>query len=96
MTLSLTIPIGVGGNAEEAGLVKSDGDGDGMSGVDGGEMYADCGFCWWWIWGGNGVGLGGDACLGLKLGIGEVELLGAMAGKRLVEVAASFDIVWRM
>ena len=42
--LSLTIPIGVGGNTEEAGLVKSDGDGDGMSGIDGGEMYADCGF----------------------------------------------------
>ena len=44
MMLSLTIPVGVGGDAEEAGLVKFDRDGDGVSGVDGGEMYADCGF----------------------------------------------------
>lgn len=35
----------------------------------------------------------GDACLGPKLGIGEAELLGATAGKGLVKVAASFDIV---
>ena len=42
------------------------------------------------------MGLGGDVCLGPKLGIGEVELLGVTAGKRLVEVVASFDIVWRM
>ena len=44
MMLSSTIPIGVSGNTEEAGLVKSNQDGNGMSGVDGGEMYADCGF----------------------------------------------------
>ena len=41
------------------------------------------------------MGLGGEACLGLKLGIGEVELLGAAAGKGLVEVVASFEMVWR-
>ena len=34
-TLSSTIPVGVGGNADEAGLVESDQDGDGVSGVDG-------------------------------------------------------------
>ena len=95
-TLSSTIPTGVGGDAEEAGLVKSDQDGDGVSGIDGGEIYTDCGFRWWWIWGGVGLGLGGDVCRGPKLGIGEVELLGATVGKRLVEVAVIFNIVWRM
>ena len=35
MMLSLTIPMGVGGNADEARLVKSNQDGDGMLGVDG-------------------------------------------------------------
>ena len=45
---SSTMPVGMGGNADEAGLVESDQQGDGMSGVDGSEMYADCGF-WWWI-----------------------------------------------
>ena len=39
-------------------------------------------------------GLGGEACLGLKLGIGEVDLLGATAGKGLVEMAVSFKMVW--
>ena len=65
-----------------------------MLGIDGGEMYTDCGFWWWWIWGGDGVGLGGEACQGPELGIGDVELLGVTAGKGLVEVAASFNIVW--
>ena len=88
-----TIPVGVG--AEEARLVESNHDGDGVSGVDRGEICADCGFWWWWIWGGEGVGLGGEACLGPKLGIGEVELLGVTTGKGLVEVVASFKMVWR-
>ena len=37
-TLSSTIPVGVGGDAEEVGLVKSDREGEGVLGVDGGEM----------------------------------------------------------
>ena len=41
---SSIMPVGVGGDADEAGLVESDRQGDGVSGVDGGEMYADCGF----------------------------------------------------
>ena len=48
--------------------------------VEGSDMYTNCGF-WWWIWEGDGMGLGGKACLGLKLGIGEIELLGAIVGK---------------
>ena len=47
--LSSTIPVGIGGDAEEARLVKTDREGEGVLGVDGGEMYADCGFWWWWI-----------------------------------------------
>ena len=43
---SSTMPVGVGGDADEAGLVESDQQGDGVSSVDGGEMYTDCGF-WW-------------------------------------------------
>ena len=39
------------------------------------------GYQWWWIWGGYGVGFSHEACLGLKLGIGEVELLGVTAGR---------------
>ena len=50
--------MGIGGNAEEAGLVESNLEEEGMLGIDGGEMYTDCRFWWWWIWGGNGVGLG--------------------------------------
>ena len=42
------------------------------------------------------MGLCGEACLGLKLGIGEIELLGATVGKGCVEVVTSFDLVWRM
>ena len=38
---SSTIPVGVGGDADDAGLVESDRQGDGVSGVDGGDMYAD-------------------------------------------------------
>ena len=41
------------------------------------------------------MGFGGEACLGPKEGMGEVELLGATAGKGLVEVAARLEIVWR-
>ena len=40
------------------------------------------------------MGFGGEACLGPNEGIGEVELLSAMAGKGLlVDVAASFEMV---
>lgn len=39
------------------------------------------------------MGFGGEACLGPNEGIGEVELLGAMAGKGLVAVAASLEMV---
>ena len=67
---------------------------EGEADMEGGEMYTNCGFWWWWIWGGEGVGLGGDACLGTKLGIGEVELLGVIVEKGSVEVAVSFNIVW--
>ena len=38
---SSTMPVGVGGDAEDAGLVESDRQGDGVSGVDGGERYAE-------------------------------------------------------
>ena len=52
-------------------------------------------FVVWWIWGRDGVGFSGEACLGLKLGIGKVDLLGVTAGKGFVEVAASFEMIWR-
>ena len=39
------------------------------------------------------MGFSGEACLGPNEGIGEVELLRAMAGKGLLDVAASFKIV---
>ena len=61
---------------------------DGVSGVDGGEIYADeTLWWWWWIWGGEGVGFSGEVCLGPKEGMGEVELLRATAGKGLADVA---------
>ena len=43
-----TMPVSMDGDADEARLVKLDRQGDGVSGVDGSEMYVDCGF-WWWI-----------------------------------------------
>lgn len=45
---SSTMPVGLGGDTDEAGLVEFDRQGDGVSGVDGSEMYVDCEF-WWWI-----------------------------------------------
>ena len=39
------------------------------------------------------VNFRGKACLGLTEGRGEVELLGVIAGKGLVAVAASFEMV---
>ena len=43
-----TMPVSTGGNADEARLVELDRQGDSVSGVNGSEMYVDCGF-WWWI-----------------------------------------------
>lgn len=43
-----TMPVSMGGDADEARLVKLDRQGDSVSGVNGSEMYVDCGF-WWWI-----------------------------------------------
>ena len=34
-----TMPVSVGSDAEDTGLVDSDRQGDGVSGVDGGDMY---------------------------------------------------------
>ena len=36
-----TMPVGIGGDADEVRLVESDGQGDGVSEVNGGDMYAD-------------------------------------------------------
>ena len=44
----LTMPVSMGGDADEARLVELDRQGDGVSSINGSEMYADCGF-WWWI-----------------------------------------------
>jgi hypothetical protein len=40
LTLSSIIPVGVGGEAEDAGDVEFDRQGEGVSGVVGGVMYA--------------------------------------------------------
>ena len=49
-----------------------------VSGVQGGEMYADCGF-WCWICG-SGMGFSSG---GSKVGIWKVRLLLTIAGKGL-------------
>lgn len=41
---------------------------------------------------GKEVGFGGEVCLGLDEGIGEVELFRVMEGKGFVNVAANFKI----
>ena len=46
--------------------------------------------------GGGGVGFGSDAWRWPKDGIGLVLGLGAMVGKGLADVAANFDIIYRM
>ena len=40
------------------------------------------------------MGFSGEVCLGPKLGIGKVDLLGATVGKGFVEVAC-FEMIWR-
>ena len=40
-----------------------DGQGNGVSAVNGGDMYADDGLQWWWLLGGEWVGFGGEVCL---------------------------------
>ena len=47
MTTKLSMmPVGMGGAAEDAGLVKSDQQNKGVLGVKEGEMYTGCGL-WW-------------------------------------------------
>ena len=49
MTTKLSMmPVGMGGAAEDAGLVKSDQQNKGVLGVKEGEMYTGCGL-WWWF-----------------------------------------------
>lgn len=83
--------VGVGGDADDAGLVESDEQGDGVSG---GEMYADWGF-WWWIWRGQGMGFGGEVSVGPKAGIGEVMPLGGTTVNGLVVEVVGLEIVGR-
>ena len=56
----IDIPVGVGGDADEAGLVESDRQGDGVSGVDGGDMYTDEGLLIMVYLKRWGVGFGGE------------------------------------
>ena len=69
-TKSSMMPIGVGGNTNNTGLVESDWQSEGVSCMKEGEMYTGCRF-WGWIWGGEAVGFGGEVCLGPKEEIGE-------------------------
>ena len=76
VTELLTIPVGVGSDIDDAGLVKSNQQGNCLSGVQGGEMYVDCGF-WCWIYG-DGMGFSSG---GLKEGLGKVGLLPTKIGR---------------
>jgi len=92
--VSSIIPTGVCGETDEAGDVDSEYDGSGVSGVVGGVRYdAFVGLVG--IDGGGGVDFGGEAWRGPNEGIGLVLVFGAIAGKGLVDVAASFEIVCR-
>ena len=59
----------------------------------GGVRYAFTGLVG--IDGGGGVDFGGDAWQGPNDGIGLILVLGVMVGKRLVDIAVSFEIVCR-
>ena len=87
------MPTGVCGETEEAGDVDAEYDSSCVSGVVGGVRYAFVGLVG--IDGGGGVDFGGDVWRGPNDGIGLVLVLGAIAGKGLVDVAASFKIVCR-
>ena len=91
VTELLTIPVGVGSDIDDARLVKSNQQGDCVLGVQGGEMYVDCGFWCWKCGGGMGFSSGG-----LKEGIGNVELLATIVGKGLEVEAMSLEMVGRM
>ena len=93
-TKSSTMPVGVGGDADDTGLVESDRQSEGVSGLKEGDMYAGCRLGEW-IWGGEGVGFGGEVCPGPKEEIGEVKWLRATMGRELAVEEADLKMVGR-
>ena len=91
VTESLTIPVDVSGDIDDAGLVESNQQGDCVLGVQGGEMYADCGFWCWICGGGMGFSSGGS-----KEGRGKVGLLPTIVGKGLEVEVTSLEMVGRI
>lgn len=81
-TRLLTIPAGTGGGVDDTRFIVSNWQGECLSGVDGGEMYADCRFGSWIC--GSEMGFSGEACLWLRKGLDKVELLVTIAGKGFI------------